>query len=319
MANQLQATVYQIDGSPLDAPASISFLTSDIMIKEAAIPNFASVNAAIFYYPNTNNKLQDQVFYVSETLASLITAANTGSVTQVQATVIAINQDPQVPAGVQYTFPANNIAIRENIDVAAGINADIQYKNKVYSVAETESALVIEANIIGYIGGLFAQTANSTPITGTTTESTLINGGVGTLTVPANTFSVGDSFRGDFGGVLSTANNQTIRIRIKSGSAIFVDSGLQTINNVSNNVWSLSIDFTVRQLGAAGTASIVTLATFNYAKTVNGTVEGFSFNSVNNTTFDTTINNTLDVTVQWGSTNAGNSIYSDIFILNKIY
>jgi len=319
MANQLQATVYQIDGSPLDAPVSISFLTSDIMIKEATIPNFASVNAAIFYYPNTNNKLQDQVFYVSETLSSLITAANTGSVTQVQATVIAINQDPQVPAGIQYTFPANNIAIRENIDAAAGINADIQYKNKVYSVAETESALVIEANIIGYIGGLFAQTANSTPITGTTTESTLINGGVGTLTVPANTFSVGDSFRGDFGGVLSTANNQTIRIRIKSGSTIFVDSGLQTINNVSNNVWSLSIDFTVRQLGAAGTASIVTLATFNYAKTVNGTVEGFSFNSVNNTTFDTTINNTLDVTVQWGSANAGNSIYSDIFILNKIY
>jgi len=118
---------------------------------------------------------------------------------------------------------------------------------------------------------------------------------------------------------LNTANNQTIRIRIKSGSVVFVDSGAQTINNVSNNIWSLSIDFTVRQIGAAGTASIVTLATFNYTKTVNGTVEGFSFNTVNNTTFDTTINNTLDVTVQWGSANAGNSIYSDIFILNKIY
>ena len=318
MANQVQATVYQVDGSPLDAPISISFLTSDIMIKEATLP-IAAVNAAIFYYPNPSNKLQDQVFYVSETLSSLLTAANTGSVTQVQATVIAINQDPQVPAGVQYTFPANNIAIRENIDAAAGINADIQYKNKVYSVAETENALVIEANIIGYIGGLFAQTANSTPITGTTTESTLINGGVGTLTVPANAFSVGDSFRGDFGGLMSTGNNQTIRIRVKSGSVVFVDSGAQTINNVSNNVWSLSIDFTVRQIGPAGTASIVTLATFNYAKTVNGTVEGFSFNTINNTTFDTTINNTLNVTVQWGSTSGLNTIYSDIFILNKIY
>jgi len=159
----------------------------------------------------------------------------------------------------------------------AGINADIQYKNRVYSVAETESALVTDSNYITPVslGGLFAQTANSTPITGTTVESTLINGGVGSLSVPANGFSVGDSFRGDFGGVLSTANNQTIRIRIKSGSAIFVDSGLQTINNVSNNVWSLSIDFTVRQLGAAGTASIVTLATFNYAKTVNE----FNFNT----------------------------------------
>ncbi len=33
--------------------------------------------------------------------------------------------------------------------------------------------------------GLFAQTANSTIITGTTTESTLINGGVGTLVAVA--------------------------------------------------------------------------------------------------------------------------------------
>jgi hypothetical protein len=36
--------------------------------------------------------------------------------------------------------------------------------------------------------GLFSQTGNSAPITGTTVETTLINGGVGTLTVPANSF-----------------------------------------------------------------------------------------------------------------------------------
>ena len=320
MANQIQATVYQIDGSPLVAPIEISFLTSDVMIKEATLP-LAAVNSAIFYYPNTNNKLQDQVFYVSETVAYLLAAANSGTVTQIQATVIAINEDPQIPGGETYTFPANNISIRENIDVAAGINADIQYKNKIYSVAETEDSLVNNANAFTpvSVGGLFAQTGNSVPITGTTVETTLINGGVGTLSVPANGFSVGDSFRGDFGGVLNSANNQTIRIRIKSGSVVFVDSGLQNITNITNNIWSLSIDFTIRQTGPAGTASIVTLATFNYAKTVNGTVEGFSFNSINNTTFDTTINNTLDVTVQWGSNNAGNSIYSDIFVLNKIY
>ena len=34
-------------------------------------------------------------------------------------------------------------------------------------------------------GGLFAQTGDSTIITNTTVETTLINGGVGTLTVPA--------------------------------------------------------------------------------------------------------------------------------------
>jgi hypothetical protein len=168
-------------------------------------------------------------------------------------------------------------------------------------------------------GGLFAQTGNSTIISGTTTESTLINGGVGTLSVPANGFVVGDSFRAILAGVLNSANNQTIRIRIKDGSSILVDSGAQSITNITNDVWSMNIDFTVRQIGGAGVASIVTLGTFHYTKTINGTVQGFSFNAVNTTTFDTTIANTLDVTVQWGSNNAGNSIYTDLFVLNKTF
>ena len=130
MASQIQATAYQIDGSPLVDPIQVSFLTSDLLIKEATLPLFASVNAAIFYYPVTSNKLQAQVFYVSETLTDLLTAANVGSTSQVQATVIEIDKDPQIPAGVQYTFPVNNIAIWEYIDIAAGVNSNIQYKNK---------------------------------------------------------------------------------------------------------------------------------------------------------------------------------------------
>jgi hypothetical protein len=167
--------------------------------------------------------------------------------------------------------------------------------------------------------GLFAQTANSTPVTATITESTLINGGVGTLSVPANGFNIGDSFRAIFGGVLNTGNNQTIRIRVKSGAVIFLDSGIQSITGIENDIFNLHIDFTIRALGTAGVASIVALGAFNYVKTANGEVQGFGFNTVNNTTFDTTINNTLDVTVQWGSTSADNSIYSDVFVLNKTY
>jgi len=167
--------------------------------------------------------------------------------------------------------------------------------------------------------GLFSQTGNSVTVSGTTTESTLIDGGVGTLSVPANGFAVGDSFRADFGGVLNVGNNQTMRIRLKTGSVVLADSGVQAITNITSDVWSLSVNFTIRQIGAAGVASIVTLGSFHYSKTNNGTVEGFSFNTVNNTTFDTTISNTLDVTVEWGSTNVDNSIYSDIFVLNKIY
>jgi hypothetical protein len=178
---------------------------------------------------------------------------------------------------------------------------------------------ILSANPYTITGGLFAQTANSTPITNTAVETSLINGGVGTLSVPANGFKIGDSFRVLTAGVLNAANNQTIRIRVKSGSIVLLDSTAQPITNITNDVFSLNVDFTIRQLGGAGVASIVTLGTFHYAKTSNATVQGFAFNVVNNTTFNTTISNTLNITVEWGAANVGNSIYSDIFILNKTY
>lgn len=167
--------------------------------------------------------------------------------------------------------------------------------------------------------GLYAQTENSTPITATTTEGSLIGVGVGTLIVPENQFKVGDSFRGDFGGLLSAKNNDSIRIRVETNGIILLDSGLQILPATTNAVWSLSLNFTIRQIGGTGVASIVTLCNFLSLKQSNSVSEGFGFNNVNNTTFDTTIPNTLQVTAQFSSNSASNSIYSDIFILNKIY
>lgn len=194
--------------------------------------------------------------------------------------------------------------------------------NSEFAVSQDGTTYKVKNRVLApfpAVYGLFSQTGNSVVISATTNETTLIDSGVGTLTVPANGFSIGDSFTADFAGVFSCANNQTIHIRIKSGSNILADSGAQLVTNINNAVWYLTITFTIRQLGVAGVASIASLGIFRYAKTVNDTVEGFSFNQINNTTFDTTVSNTLDVTAQWGSNNAGNNIYSDIFTLNKIY
>ena len=120
-------------------------------------------------------------------------------------------------------------------------------------------------------------------------------------------------------GQMNVANNQTIRIRVKSGSVLLADSGAQSITNITGDTWSLNVDFTIRQIGAAGVAALASFGTFHYTKTANGTVQGFAFNTTNTTTFDTTISNTLNITVQWGSTNAGNTIHSDVFVLNKTY
>ena len=168
--------------------------------------------------------------------------------------------------------------------------------------------------------GLYAQTANSATVTNTTAETTIIGTGVGSLSVPANGFAVGDSFRAILGGLINATNNQTIRIRLRTGSVLLLDSGLQNLGSaVTDDVWSLNVDFTVRQIGTAGVASIVSLGSFHYTKTNNASVQGFGFNVVNNTTFDTTVSNTLNITVEWGAANTGNNIYSDTFVLNKIY
>ena len=167
--------------------------------------------------------------------------------------------------------------------------------------------------------GLFSQTANSTTITATTSELTLIDGGVGSLTVPANGFSVGDSFRVEMGGVMSAHNNDTIRIRLKAGAVDLGDSGALTLPQIANQVWALSVTFTVRAIGVTGTASIVSLAQFHILKKASGTQQGFAWNTINSSTFDTTISNTLNITAQFSSTNANNSIYSDIFTLSKTY
>jgi len=81
----------------------------------------------------------------------------------------------------------------------------------------------------------------------------------------------------------------------------------------------MSVNFTIRAIGTAGTAELVTLAQFHILKLASGTQEGFAWNTVNNTTFDTTTGNTLDIVAKWSSNSALNSIYSDIFVLNKIY
>jgi hypothetical protein len=167
--------------------------------------------------------------------------------------------------------------------------------------------------------GLFAQTGDSAVVSATTVETTIIDGGVGTLSVPVNGFNIGDSFKVDMGGIFSNANNETIRLRVKSGSVDLADSGVQTLSTHSNDIFKLEITFTIRNIGGAGTASVISFGSFQTIKKNSSNIAGFGFELNNNTTFDTTISNTLDITVEWGSNNANNSIKSQTLILNKIY
>ena len=167
--------------------------------------------------------------------------------------------------------------------------------------------------------GLFAQTGPSTRITNTTIESSLLDGGVGTLTVPANGFKVGDSFSAVLTGHISSINNHTLHIRIKSDGVALVDTGVMTMAATTGKHWKLDVNFTIRAIGSAGTASIASGGSFVYTKNASNAFEGVNFSTELSTGFNTTIANTLVITAQWGQANTGDIIYSELFTLTKTY
>ena len=166
--------------------------------------------------------------------------------------------------------------------------------------------------------GLYAQTESSDIITGIT-PGTLIGSGVGTLSVPANGFQVGDSFVVSMGGVISSRNNEQLRIQLRSAGVILGDTGLITMPQTTNQNWDLQVRFTIRTIGAATVASISSFGQFTYSKDASNAFEGSDFSVIENTLFNTTILNTLDITAVWGTDDPLNRIYSDNFVLTKIY
>ena len=167
-----------------------------------------------------------------------------------------------------------------------------------------------------HAGGLYSQTAQSVPVT---TSGSLIDGGVGTLTIPANGFQIGDSFNAYFSGQITSANNQQISITIMAGAITLAASGTIALPSTTDKNWELYITFTIRAIGAPGTASIATSGTFFFNKDASNSPESVGFFSENNTTFDTTISSTLEVNVQWLTVNPLNTIHTDLFNLYRIY
>lgn len=168
--------------------------------------------------------------------------------------------------------------------------------------------------------GLFTQTANSVPVTGTAVETTIIGPGVGTLTVPANGFSIGDSFQASLDGILSCVGTATLHIHVKTLSGVILaDTGIIAMDTATAKSWLLTLYFTIRNIGGTTVASISSGGLFSYIKNSGTNFEGYVLSTINNTTFDTTVNNTLVITAQWNTNNAGNSILSRNFTLTKVY
>lgn len=221
------------------------------------------------------------------------------------------------------TSKANNITSPNGNSLAVFVDGNddvIKVKDVRGNVQELSDYIVIPTTPSTLNYGLFSQTNDSTPITATTQELSLVGVGVGTLSVPANGFSIGDSFEANLIGGLSCVGTAQLDIRIKTTDGVLLaDTQIVNMDATTNKKWRLNIMFTIRQVGKSGTATIVSGGLFSYNKNSGNNFDGANFSTRNDSTFDTTISNTLIVTAQWNTSNVGNSIHSEVFTLNKIF
>jgi len=178
-------------------------------------------------------------------------------------------------------------------------------------------------NGLSVIGGNSAGTSNSALLTASTTETSILPlTFIGNRQVPADAFQQGDSFSATLAGSFGSQNGDDITIRLKGGATAttLLSSVVVPLNSSSASSFELDIQFSIRQTGAAGVAELVT----NYAFTYNQSGGGGAFVGernceINTTTFDTTILNQLDITAQFSSANANNTIQTFMSNLHKIY
>lgn len=158
----------------------------------------------------------------------------------------------------------------------------------------------------------FAQTATVT-VANTVTETTLIGAGVGSLVIPANTMRVGQTFSGIAMGPHSATGNPTIQLRVYLNSVVILDTGVVTSGNSAGAAWEFRGQATVRSTGAGGTIA----ADGFYIEAAGGT-NLFGMVSTTPVTIDTTVDQTLNFTVQWGTAAAGNTISCPVLTLQSL-
>lgn len=151
---------------------------------------------------------------------------------------------------------------------------------------------------------LFCQTTDKT-VANTASETSLIDGGVGSLVIQANTFKVGDTIRLTLLGYHSGVSNPTIRVRVKTNSTVQLDTGAVGSANSTNELVRLNALLTVRSIGASGS-----IIGHGYYQELGAGIGNFPMVNTAAVTIDTTIDQVLDITVEWGTASASNTITS---------
>ncbi len=150
-------------------------------------------------------------------------------------------------------------------------------------------------------------------IANTTTETTLLNGtgAVGSLSIAANTLTVGTRIRFLVVGSFGTTLTPTIRARMLAGATVLADTTAQTpaAAIAANTYYQIETYSVVTAIGASGSITTSIIQWPAYLTALGAYVIPAT------ATVDTTQAITFDLKWTWGTANALNTITSSMAFL----
>lgn len=285
-------------------PGETGQTVQDAAGKQRVVPSRPRTRRVVVDMGSDANK----TLSASEAVASIIEITDTGPV---------LTADRDVIWGTQQTADHHEWRVRNR--TAKTLRFKTSGGGGVY-VAPGKSAPIYcdgtnmvpgggHADASGSLAGglIFASTATAT-VANTTTEGSLIGGGVGVQTLPANTLTVGKSVRLQARGLLSTAavpGNLTIAFKL--GSTTVVTTGAFAVTGaLTDLLWELDVLLTCRTVG--GTGTVFAQGMFRYLTAALGNLQGSELVATGTTTIDTTASQLVDSTADWATADASNSI-----------
>ena len=149
---------------------------------------------------------------------------------------------------------------------------------------------------------LFSQT-NSVTVVNSTAETSILGTGDGTATIPANFFAVGRIIRVRVYGYHSATANPNITIKVKINGTTILNTGAYPSHTATTEGFTIEAFLTCRTTGTSGTF----IGQGFYQESGSTPV---SVVMTTAQTVDTTKALPIDVTVQWDTASASDSITS---------
>lgn len=242
---------------------------------------------AVFTTGSSSNNLGGELRFYTKgdggTLTQQLSIGNSGVITAVGKTIFATSttgaSSLNIPIGTAPTTPTiGDVWNDTNQNMVAFFNGNTLYQ----------------------AGNLYTATASVT-IVATSPVTAFSSTKIGTTTIKANTLKVGQKFAIWGAGNYSTpiGNTDTVTITVKIGSVTIstVTTGAFPAT-ATNFPFDFLLQFTIRSIGAS--ATLVCDGAFNYSTALSAVAKtSNSLSSIGTITFDSTVDEAMDVQVNW--------------------